>query len=424
MLSRRGTISIISCLLIAIVSACQKEYSDSSYHKYEKYSLQKYYRSHEEAIDLAINSISLLDGQNSTCNRTIQSLKEYKAPTAKAINEQSEALLYVINFEDNQGFSIIAANKSISPVIAVTESGHYIPGEPSGIDAFDQYMNSIIAELSLQDIPDTTDHDDDPYYSYYRDWYQDSGRPAIINTQWGQGNIYGSYCPNNISGCVATAIAQIMAYHEYPDSLHISCDMEGDYVEGDVLFFDWDLIKQHESTHNTLQNCNPVHKQISALLREIGVRANMQYYSDGSAPMRTPITILPKLGYRSDYFTQHPNISDIQSSLDHNMPILVSVDSSVAGHEWIADGYKDRHFYRNVYIKYLEDDEYEWSHTEDLGVSHYVHMNWGWDGDCNGYFLFGSYETSGGEIYDTYHTVEMDFGRNVRMLFNIMPDIY
>ena len=56
------------------------------------------------------------------------------------------------------------------------------------------------------------------------------------------------------------------------------------------------------------------------------------------------------------------------------------------------------------------------------GESHSLHINWGWNGNCNGYFTFGTYNTADSESYDTgTNTANYNFIYPIRMLSDISP---
>lgn len=97
-------------------------------------------RSVSEAYSIASSAIALLndtDWTKSTNERTIISTQTLSVPT-KASSQ--DTILYVFNFSDKRGFSIVAADRNIPPLLAITESGHYSIGEPTGVEPFDLYI--------------------------------------------------------------------------------------------------------------------------------------------------------------------------------------------------------------------------------------------------------------------------------------------
>ena len=69
-----------------------------------------------------------------------------------------------------------------------------------------------------------------------------------------------------------------------------------------------------------------------------------------------------------------------------------------AGHAWIADGYisyviQTQHYTRRSDMAYIDpDDGWVLQSTHNQPYK-YIHMNWGWDGKCNGYYIDNAFRT-------------------------------
>ena len=124
--------------------------------------------------------------------------------------------------------------------------------------------------------------------------------------------------------------------------------------------------------------------------------------------------------YQSDGYSVE-SILDILSSLNNGRPVYMQgVDdcntdtySDDVGHAWVIDGYVE-------YVTTI--DSYE--NGQLIGSFpyddyHVMHINWGWDGVCNGYFYFGEYDTSGADSYDGVHYGAYDFDSENKMYTNI-----
>ena len=113
-----------------------------------KHSLSEM-RSYEEALQIAQNSISLLNSGEATRASSIRkiNLADFKAVMRDASTRSSEGsndtLMYVFNFEDNQGFAIVSASKSTEGLLAVTEKGYYDPEEGSNVESFNFFMDNF-----------------------------------------------------------------------------------------------------------------------------------------------------------------------------------------------------------------------------------------------------------------------------------------
>lgn len=377
-------------------------------------------RSYKEAKEIAEFSLSLIENvaTKSGDTRRLEPAQCFVKRSAKTkTGGGKDTLLYVFNFANDEGFSIIAANKNTSPLIAVVESGHYEPGKDTGVEPFDLMMRGFLDSLD-ETLPDQEmPHH---YYEYYS--FIDSC-DVQLQTKWGQRGVYGQYCPNGISGCVATAIGQIMAYKAHPANFVTTVSMGNDYAVGDTVQMNWTLVNQHVVNHSGIvQQCDSVHNQIGALLREIGDNVDMTYGPNSSSAYMTNVPdALDYFGYGYLPYTT-VNISNMELSIKINCPVLVAgVTNNYEGHAWVADGFKDFEYWRQEYYAsplvpgvYVPRDPVLYAYTK------LIHFNWGWNGVCNGYFAFNCYDTSQGTIYDdNLNYATYDFGNNVHMYANI-----
>lgn len=107
-------------------------------------------RSYAEAVEIAQNSIKMLQEESATTRgnkpvRTLNLTSGIKAicqPQTRSIGNDSDndTLLYVFNFNDEQGFAVVSANRQTEGLIAAVEMGSYDPAIPTGNPGFDTYM--------------------------------------------------------------------------------------------------------------------------------------------------------------------------------------------------------------------------------------------------------------------------------------------
>lgn len=306
--------------------------------------------------------------------------------------------MYVFNFENNDGFSVIAANRAVDPVLAVAEKGNYTYGEPTGVENFDFYMDAMAQSLAVIKPPKFDTIRTTPKFKTVEVNESRSCDP-LIPVRWGQRSPYGDYCSNGYSGCVATAIAQIMAYYRFPSSFTTT------YTDaphaGETIALNWTSIISY-----------PYVYQVPALMREIGQRVEMTYHPIDENDMETGSSAfsymapdcLISFGYSCASGLASYAIASIRTNLDETHPVYVRAnDISEGGHAWIADGY----IYSRIGTEYYEErlvnnDEpgliphYEYVLTSStVQTTNLVHYNWGWNGSCDGYFAPGDGVASG-----------------------------
>jgi len=167
-------------------------------------------------------------------------------------------------------------------------------------------------------------------------------------------NFTGGY----FTGCVATAIGQIMKYWEY------AC---GDYAD-----FDW--WNMPPQLYSFDPNFDTQRYAVSYLLKRIGDRVGMHYGCDKSwALTKDGKDCLKDFDYNNgdmDYklkifYTYNQWVDLLKVYLDRTQPILYGTD----GHSIVCDGYRHG------------TDEF--------------HFNLGWGGNYDGFFDFEDVETAG-----------------------------
>lgn len=193
-------------------------------------------------------------------------------------------------------------------------------------------------------------------------------------TRWNQGSPYNSMCPpqdppHAVTGCVATAMAQVMKYHNWPvtGEGEISYQWSRTTLSenfGEVTF-DWENMLDEYTGDEPRKNRTAV----ARLMKCAGYSVEMNYSLNGSGAQS--VAIAPALGryfrydkalsyQKRDYYSLAEWEEMIYSSLRQYGPVIYNGQSGAGGHSFVCDGY--------------EGDGY-------------FHFNWGWGGLSDGYFL-------------------------------------
>ncbi|WP_311440257.1 C10 family peptidase [Hoylesella buccalis] len=195
----------------------------------------------------------------------------------------------------------------------------------------------------------------------------------LLTTAWNQDDPYSRRTGYNYTGCVATAVAQIMYYHRWPErgkgsySYVVRSDNRTMSVDFSESVYPWDKMLPKYNTRMALANaeaCNAV----ALLMRDVGVSVNMQYSPTSSGAQTFMAAKALKTYF--NYSTSMLNKSDegaaaftqiLRKEIENGFPVYISgsVKSGGSGHAWVVDGVdKDNLF----------------------------HMNFGWGGGGDGYF--------------------------------------
>lgn len=398
-------ISLLTFLALALAVSCSKFEEDAAPVDPKQPAAWSPTRSYDEALSLAQQSIALVDKgkTRSARSRRIVSRRGQcvTMPTTRGGQSLTDTLMYVFNFEDNDGFSVIAANRAVDPVLAVTEKGNYTYGEPTGVENFDFYMDLMAQGLSGMSKPIKIDTLHTMPMFKTVEVNESRSCDPLVPVNWGQESPYGDYCSNGISGCAATAIAQIMAFYRFP-SLIMTTYTDAPHA-GETIALDWTSMISY-----------PYGYQVPALMREIGQRVGMDYSnpnSSGANPNKVA-NCMRSFGYACSEFANY-NISTIRDNLDNWQPVYVIGYSTLGGHAWVADGYEYSRIGTQYYEWRLVDNDepgliphYEYVLTSStVQTTNLVHYNWGWDGWCDGYFTPGNGVASGNG--NTYNGLQM-----------------
>lgn len=197
----------------------------------------------------------------------------------------------------------------------------------------------------------------------------------LLTTKWNQGEPYNDQCPvyngaRCVTGCVATALCQVMNYHEWPKQGVGTLSYEAEAIGQTLslnfsrLSFDWDKMLDVYTETAT----NEQREAIAKLMYAVGVGVKMGYSPEGSgATDDNAATALNKyfryqdgiVCYWRSYMVNYDWEQLVYDEITQNGPLYYSGSSTTGAHAFVCDGYTDGYF----------------------------HFNWGWGGMSDGYFL-------------------------------------
>ena len=394
---------------VSFFTSCQKEVEPVGFNEpiTIEASLKTNRISLKEAIEIATDGIGMLESTDITransTRRVDPNLVKYKINPATRAGEDADTLYYVINYADDAGFAVVSTTRSIeNPLLVVTESGNYTPGEETENEGFNLYMDLLDIKMSARDGGDNSRPGVDTGFDGFGPFYEydtsETNKGPYLTVRWGQDNPYNAYCKTSDNlqaktGCVATALAQIMSYYEYPSSYTptYATNIATQYLS-------WPNIKWHIDSHTCY--CSG-HEQLSILFREIGKRTSTIYgVSESDSSDLGAFIGLTSFGYNANE-TRAYNYWTVKSDLDNNRPVYMSgrPSTSTKKHAWVIDGYK---VVTSTRITYFILDDGSQNITERLVTSErYLHINWGRDGRSNGYFQEGTFDT------DNYYQLDI-----------------
>ncbi|HZY37792.1 MAG TPA: C10 family peptidase [Mucilaginibacter sp.] len=230
----------------------------------------------------------------------------------------------------------------------------------------------------------------------------------LTTTTWGQSRPYNYLCPTDPkpsdgfmpTGCVATAMAQLMYYWKAPAK------------------YNWSLMPL---TTNDNPISYPGNRDVAQLMADAGSSVDMLYFDSGSYPFPIIATSISSaltstFGYGSAADASY-NYFNVVSNLNAHEPVILGgTDDNTTilfwsfgedGHAWVSDGY--------------EQINTTWcpSNGNPGGGEGYLYldMNWGWDGLSNTWYDFNYWSVFTGPG----NTDPKNWQYNQVMTYNIHP---
>ena len=213
---------------------------------------------------------------------------------------------------------------------------------------------------------------------------------ALVKTQWNQGSPYNDLCPTigntrTVTGCVATAMAQVMKYWNHPatgtGSHSYSWNNQNLGVDFGSTDYDWSNMTNTYGSSSTSTEKTAV----ATLMYHCGISLEMDYNisdaggssavtSDVMSALQTYFTYAPGMQYKSkDDYGDEVWITMLKRELNQERPLQYrgSNAGGKGGHSFVCDGYDS------------EDN---------------FHFNWGWGGYCDGFYSVNDMEPGTGGI--------------------------
>lgn len=330
----------------------------------------------DKALQIASNFTKRIAEQQLRSNQPLQ-----LAYTAQSTLRSGAPDAYYYVFNSGKGFIIVSGDDRAYPILGYSTSGNFSYEEaPDNMKWWlQEYANQIQFAHSSGIEQDTE------VKQQWQELQAGTGMRSLRSlvkletALWEQHSPFNDQCPmvsgqRSVTGCVATAMAIIMKYHQYPQqgtgSYSYTDKYEHTYSASFATTYDWNsMLDDYTSGSYTPEQGQAVAK----LMYHCGVSCDMAYDPSGSSAILGKAAIaLPKyFGYDAGACAMvrdgHPAdewASIIQEELNNNRPVAYGGQSGNYGHAFVLAGYDNSNQY---------------------------YVNWGWgkkyDGtDYNGWF--------------------------------------
>ena len=333
-------------------------------------------------------------------------------PISETLHSEQEAFFVYSRSNGEEGFVIVSGDDRLPPVLAYSNDNSFTsdnlpPAVRYWLECYTQEYTVLNNSCNSSTYPEeeTTDHATE----------RQGVSPLLNNTMWGQGNPYNLLCPTTneggrcVTGCVATAMAQGMAYHQWP----LCGQGRISYLsQKNAIMVDFDL-SQHPlhwdkmlSTYTQGKYSSEEAYAVAELMAGCGASVFMDYGTDASGAFQHDM--LKALVRNFDYdpdgaFLQREMFSTPEwhriliNELEAGRPVNYAGQSQTDfGHSFVIDGYQQGNY-----------------------IYPYYHLNWGWNGSCDGYYLLTNLlpTDNRGNM-----AVNSPFSTGQEMLIGVKPD--
>ena len=309
---------------------------------------------------------------------------------------------------DVTGFVIVSGDERMPDILAYSDENNF---DTDNIPPNVRYWLDCYEEAFS-----TLNSSDNPKTKGIESVNPDGVAPLLESNAWGQGDPYNRLCPSVrnvkcVTGCVATAMAQVMNFHRYPDtgkgSVNYTTETNRIKLQRDFssVQFHWDKMLDAYRKNYTQEEADAV----AELMYACGTSVKMDYCTSeqgGSGAFQTDLIIafVDNFKYDNDAAfmdRRYCSIDDwhqfIINELNAGRPINYAGQSMRdGGHSFVFDGYK----------------------MNPGGNYPYYHVNWGWNGSCDGYYQITDLHPSEDGQHATYDA----FNSSQQMTINIKPE--
>ena len=297
-------------------------------------------------------------------NSTLVPLKAASKANSRWATRKSDPAFYIFTPANERGFVIVSGDDELAPIVGYSDNevpGEMPPALLALLDEYEMYVDEVRAGRAVPTVMAATGKAIAP----------------MLETTWDQGSPYNIMCPQingsyAPTGCTATAMAQIMKFHEWPEkpskgiTWHNNITGKDEYVNISNHKYDWDAMLPGYRNGYTQEQANAV----ALLMADVGKAINSNYSlaGTGSSEIYASYALVNVFRYspevaivRRSEFTEEEYFEIIRENLEARQPLMYTGhgQSYSSGHAFVCDG---------------------------IDENNLLHIDWGWSGSYNGYF--------------------------------------
>ena len=319
-------------------------------------------------------------------NISKKAAKNLKTRAAATITQQP---YYVFNDDTGKGFVVVAGDDKMGEVLAYSheafiDMANLNPEARYLFDSYRQVYEELGKNKGLTTRAETATKATDDVQ-------------PLLKSKWGQDYPYSKQT-QYVTGCVATAVAQVMYYHKWPaqgkgqESYKVTFDNTVRSADFTKSHYDWDNMLPDYNRRNVTTKQEDA---VALLMNDVGIATNMQYTDrvSGTQSYMAERALRNYFDYDAALVTRFDEGEDnfieiVKKELRNGFPLYISGDpSSGGGHAWVCDGFD-------------EEDKF--------------HMNFGWNGQADGYYSLATLDvkSTGSE----FNGAQLSFNKRIQVI--------
>ena len=284
--------------------------------------------------------------------------------------EQIAPCFYVFNVGDDGGFVVVSGDDLMPTILGYADRGTYDEATmPENMKAWMEGYSQQMAWLHSH-----------PEAAAHNNVVAGDAISPLLHSTWGQSSPYNDLCPMNngsrsMTGCVATAMAQVMYYYQWPSKTTKVIPSYTTQTKGIAIpaipagtVIDWDnILPAYTGSESSVQQ-----QAVAQLMKLCGTSIETDYscdsYNESGAYISSVVTgLINYFDYDASITCESANeytlgqwSQMVYNELAAGRPVIYSGSERTSGHVFVVDGY---------------------------GGDGFFHVNWGWYGSCDNYFL-------------------------------------
>ena len=331
-----------------------------------------HYRQAFALVALAFATLLPVQAKEVTARQALNIARKYVSPNRQSIasaqtrsgKQQPIGPFYVFNDKHDKGFVVVSGDDAMGEILAYGDNGTLdtLNANP-GVKFLLQAYRERFAQL--QQTPASTQPATRAMPTY-------KAVAPLLSCKWNQDYPYNKKTGYNYTGCVATAVAQVMYYHKWPiqgkgeNTYTVRSDNKVKHADFSKSYYDWANMRNKYRNYPTSDELGE--DAVAKLMSDVGIATNMQYtpYLSGAQNESADKALRENFDYTTAFVSRSdeglPAFTDIvRQELTNGFPVYLSGSQrgGGGGHTWVTDGINEQGLF---------------------------HMNFGWGGQGDAYF--------------------------------------